>query len=218
MLFCYGSLQNQPGPRDVEALRTNVPELLAVAREIRRRQPAGLAAYKPANSHPQHEDRAFDFVGMTGLPLVPCHEFPTNAPAAFFSVHALKDRELVPKLRAFIATGRPVLLTDGLAQSLTNQLRLDAHNVQLLPVQQDPKSLLRLEAAQLEKLRQPLLMPFKVNLRAPNRVALYLFADGSWVVENFNDAPAEVVLNGEQVTLSPRDWSSHWNKTEKLSR
>ena len=33
----------------------------------------------------------FDFVGMLGVPLVPCHEFPADAPAAFFSVHALKD-------------------------------------------------------------------------------------------------------------------------------
>ena len=57
----------------------------------------------------------FDFVGMMGMPLVPCHEFPADAPALFLSVHALKDPDLASKLAAYVATGRPVLLTDGLA-------------------------------------------------------------------------------------------------------
>jgi hypothetical protein len=35
-----------------------------VAEQVSRRQPAGLAAYKPANSHPEKEPRVFDFVGM----------------------------------------------------------------------------------------------------------------------------------------------------------
>ena len=81
----------------------------------------GVAAYKPANSHPENEQRVFDFVGMLGLPLVPCHEFPAEAKAAFFSVHALKDPDLPGKLAAFIAAGKPVLLTDGLAKRLGRQ-------------------------------------------------------------------------------------------------
>ena len=145
MLFSYGSLQRGPGPKDILALRANVPELLAVARQVGRRAIIGLAAYKPPNSHPQDEQRVFDFLGMMGLPLVPCHEFPSNAPAAFFSVHALNDTGLPGKLGAFIKTGKPVLLTDGLARSLANQneIRLDAPNVRVLPLKHDPKSLLQ---------------------------------------------------------------------------
>ena len=79
------------GPKNIEALRQNIPELLAVAEQVGRRETVGVAAYKPANSHPEKEQRVFDFVGMLGLPLVPCHEFPTDAQAAFFSIHALKD-------------------------------------------------------------------------------------------------------------------------------
>jgi len=55
MLFSYGSLQRGTGPKDILALRTNVPELLAVAEQVRRRRPLGLAAYKPPNSHPADE-------------------------------------------------------------------------------------------------------------------------------------------------------------------
>ncbi|HEX4121126.1 MAG TPA: hypothetical protein VH619_10955, partial [Verrucomicrobiae bacterium] len=91
MLFHFGGLQDGLGAADIEALRTNLPELLAVAGALRGLEPVGIAAYKPANSSPLDEPRVFDFAGMIGLPLAPCHEFPTNAPAAFLSTDALAD-------------------------------------------------------------------------------------------------------------------------------
>jgi hypothetical protein len=210
MLFCYGGLQSSTGPKNVEALRANIPELLAVAKEVAHRQIVGIAAYKPANSHPEKEDRVFDFVGMLGLPLAPCHEFPVNGKAAFFSVHALKDADLVPKLGKFIASGKPVLITDGLAKQLEGKVRLDAPNVVLLPVKGDPKSLLQLSQAELEVLRAPLLKPFQVSLNAPNQVALYLFKDDSWVVENFSDHDATVELRGRSLAIPARGWRMEW--------
>jgi hypothetical protein len=145
MLFCYGALQRDTGPKNIQALRANLPELLAMAKNVRGREIAGLAAYKPANSHPESEPRVFDFVGMLGLPLVPCHEFPTKAPAAFFSIHALKDPKLAPQLKAFIQAGKPVLLTDGLAKALANSMDLTRPNVQIIAVKGQPKSLLELK-------------------------------------------------------------------------
>ena len=210
MLFCYGGLQGTTGPKDVEALRADIPELLDVAKEIRRREVVGLAAYKPPSSHPDSEKRVFDFVGMLGLPLVPCHEFPTNAPAAFFSSHALKDGALAAKLAAFIGAGKPVLLTDGLARQLTHEMKLDAPNVHVLPVKGDPKLLLQLSREQLDELRPPLLRPLRATFRAPNQVALYLFRDGSWVVENFNDEAVTVELNHEPQTIPGRGWTYRW--------
>ena len=148
---------------------------------------------------------------MLGLPLVPCHEFPTNAPAAFFSIHALKDSDFAAKLAAFIKAGKPVLLTDGLFQALTNQLKLDAPNIRVLPVKGDPKSLLQLRQKDLDELRAALLRPFKTLFAAPDQVALYLFGDGSWVIENFNETPASVELNGKPETVPARGWLQHWN-------
>lgn len=211
MLFEYSSLLRDTGPKNIEALRGALPELLSVAKEVRPRQIIGLAAYKPPNSHPEKESRVFDFVGMLGLPLVPCHEFPAKAPAAFFSIHALKDPDLVPKLQAFIKARKPVLLTDSLAQALTSRLALDAPNVHILGVKGDPKSLLLLDQNQVEALRAQLLVPFKTEFRAPNKVSLYLFKDKSWVIENFNDSPVEVELNGQRVTVASRGWQSQWH-------
>ena len=126
MLFCYGSLQHDTGPANIEALRANIPELLAVADKVARRRPTGIAAYKPASSHPGNEQVVFDFVGMLGLPLLPCHEFPARSRAAFFSVHALKDPDFAAELQEFIKAGKPVLLTDGLVKALGDKVNLQA--------------------------------------------------------------------------------------------
>ena len=210
LLFCYGSLLEHTGPKNIEALRANLPELLAVADQVARRKAIGIAAYKPPNSHPEKERRVFDFVGMTGLPLAPCHEFPANAPAAFLSVHALKDRELARKLSGFVASGRPVLMTDGLAAQLAGTFQPDRTNVRVLPVKGKPASLLELSQKELDGLRDAMLQPWRITLRAPNRVALYLFDDGSWVVENFNDETAAVRLNGESFEVAARGWVCRW--------
>jgi len=210
LLFCYGGLLRQTGPANVEALRAQIPELLDTAREVRRRQAKGIAAYKPPNSHPEKELSVFDYVGMLGLPLVPCHEFPAEAPAAFFSVHALKDPDLAAKLSRFIAAGKPVLATDGLAGRLAGKVRLDAPNVQVLRVAESPKSLLALSGDELNRLRAPLLRALGTTFRGPNEAGLYLFDDGSWVVENFNDDAAQFELNGRSLAAPARGWLKTW--------
>jgi hypothetical protein len=210
MLFCYGGLQGSTGPKDAEALRANIPELFSVAKEVKARQVSGIAAYKPANSHPENEARVFDFVGMLGFPLAPCHLFPANAAAAFFSVHALKDPSLTAELAEFIGSGKPVLITDGLARRLQGKLDLAKPNVHTLTVNGEPKSLLTLPASELNELRAPMLRPFHTALRVPSHVGLYLFKDGSWVIENFNDEPVTAELNQESITVAARGWKYHW--------
>ena len=210
MLFEYSSLLGETGPKNIEALRAALPDLLATAKQVRARNIVGLAAYKPGNSHPEKEARVFDFVGMLGFPLVPCHEFPTNAPTAFFSIHALKDPALVPELESFIKAGKPVLLTDGLARALTNRMSLGAQNVHVLPVNGDPKSLLLLDEKQIDALRSAILPAVSASFNAPARVALYLFSDKSWVMENFNDSVVNVTFNGQTLDLAARGWERHW--------
>ena len=213
MLFCYGGLQGGTGPKDVAALRANLPELLAVADQVHRHRAVGLAAYKPADSPPEEEPYVFDFVGMLGLPLLPCHDFPARAPAAFFSVHALKDARFEAELRRFIGSGRPVLLTDGLVRRLGDRVNVGAANVRVLRVNGHPKSLLDLPQAELDNLRGPFLSVWKTQFRAPNKVGLYLFDDGSWVVENFNDQPVSVELNHRAMPVAGRGWTYAWHGT-----
>jgi hypothetical protein len=212
LLFCYGGLLRDTGPKNIEALRGNLPELFATAQAVAQRQAIGIAAYKPANSHSETEARVFDFVGMLGLPLLPCHQFPSNAPAAFFSIHAWKDPDLTAKLAGFIAAGKPVLLTDALAERLGNRIGREAANVRILPVKGDPKSLLQFSPDELEAIRVPLLKPFGVTFRAPNQVGLYLFQDGSWVVENFNRVPVEATLQKQVIPLPARGWKFEWRQ------
>jgi hypothetical protein len=210
LLFCYGSLVHGNGPANLAALRAAQPELLETAAQVGKRQPVGVAAYRPINTSPGREAGVFDFVGMAGVPLVPCHEFPTEAPALFLSVHAQKDPELATKLAAFAATGRPVLITDGLARHLKRSVPDRASNVHVLPVKGEPKSLLELPQGTLDALRGPLLEPLSRRFEAPNRVALYLFSDRSWVIENFNDDPVTVTLDSRQYRIEPRAWRQHW--------
>lgn len=210
LLFCYGSLRKNTGPDNVAALRAAIPELLDVAAHVGRRKISGVAAYKPANSDAGNEPRVFDFVGMLGIPLVPCHEFPSEAKAAFFSVHAAKDPDLDRKLGLFISSGKPVLMTDGLAQRLAGRVATGASNVRVLNVGGDPKSLLSLPAIELDGLREPLLRPFGCRFEGTGRVGLYLFEDGSWVIENFNDDPATMTLNGDPHVIPARQWQCHW--------
>ena len=206
MLFCYGGLQGREGPADVAALREHIPELQKVAEEVARRPAVGIAAYKPPNSHPGREMYVFDYAGMLGLPLVPCHEFPASAPAAFFSTHALKDPDFAAKLGRFLASGKPALVTDGLAAAL----KLDAPNLYVLPVGDSPKALLKLTGEQLDKLRAPLLKALHASFRAPNETALYLFRDGSWAIENFNGREVRAELNGRTLTVPARGWIYEW--------
>jgi hypothetical protein len=102
-----------------------------------------------------------------------------------------------------------VLLTDGLAAQLDPTL-VKARNVRVLPVGGNPKSLLGLSQQDLDAIRALLLQPLKTTFRAPNQVGLYLFSDGSYVVENFSDQEAAVELNGASFKVPARGWVSRW--------
>ncbi len=144
MLFCYGSLLNGTGPKNVEALRQNIPELLAVAEEVGRRQIVGVAAYKPANSHPENEPRVFDFVGMMGLPLVPCHEFPGRGQGGLLLRPRAEGCRLARQAGGLHRRGQAGPADRRPGETLSGKVDLAAANVRILPVKGDPKSLLQL--------------------------------------------------------------------------
>jgi len=193
LLFCYGSLLRQTGPANVEALRKEIPDLFKLAAIVRGKPIAGLMAAKPPSSDAGKEQYVYDFVGMLGLPLVPTAKIDTNAEAAFFPVHSLKDPQFKKKLTKMLAAGKPVLLTDGLAKRLSG-VDLNSENATVLKVNGNPKSLLKLTRQELRPIRDKLLAPFGMKFDAPNKVALYLIGDHHVVVENFNDQTIDVVL------------------------
>jgi hypothetical protein len=143
LLFCYGSLLRQTGPANVKKLRTEIPGLFELAKLVRDKPIKGILAAKPPNSDPEGEQYVFDFVGMLGLPLVPSAEINLDAKAAFFSVHAIKDRNFPAKLRKMLDTKKPVLITDGLAEKLKN-VNLKDESLTILKVSGDPHRLLKI--------------------------------------------------------------------------
>jgi hypothetical protein len=149
---------------------------------------------------------------MLGLPLAPCHEFPENAPAIFLSAHALHDAGIKEKFATFARSGRPMIVTDGFAKEMTGMAECGLKNVKIIKVNGSPKSLLELTEAEANQLRAPLLNALKANLEAPVGVAPYLFEDGSWVLENFNDEAAKVKWNGREKEIAGRSWDMEWKQ------
>ena len=101
------------------------------------------------------------------------------------------------------------------AAGLFDEIMIDVPLVRMVPVKGDPKSLLELPQAELDAVRAAILRPLGHAFRAPNRVALYLFGDGSWVIENFRDEVVHVELDGAARTVSPRGWLLHWKRDSK---
>ena len=206
-----GGLGSPHGPQDIEYLHGHLPELFEVAKKVKARKPTGIAAFKPANSAPNGEEFVFSFAGMLGLPLNPCDTFPKDAPAACFASYLRSIPDADKLINAYIATGRPTLITDGLAEGLKGRIAVDRPNVVILSVHGNPKSLLKLSQEELDALRAPFLRALGYQaFNAPNQVGLILFEDKSWVMMNFNDHPVTVKFNGEDHEIAARQWLHHW--------
>jgi len=197
LLFCYGSLLRNTGPANIEKLRMEIPDLFKLAGLVRNKSIKGILAPKPPNSDANGEQYVFDFVGMLGLPLVPAAEIDSDAKAAFFSVHALKDPKFADKLKKMLDAGKPVLITDGLANRLKD-INHDDENLTILKVGGNPHNLLKLSRKELNSIRAKLLAPFGIRFDAPNKVALYLIGDNCLIVENFNDESINATVEFSQ--------------------
>jgi hypothetical protein len=147
---------------------------------------------------------------MLGIPLVPVHEFQYDSSGLFVPINGWSDPEIFPRLNEFVATGRPVLLSDGLVRRLSGKLQLAGGNVDVLKVSGNPQSLLQMPRRQLDELRARLLKPIDAKLRAPANVAFYPFSDGSWVLANFSDREVTVELDGQATILGARAWVYDW--------
>ena len=235
------------GMADVAALRQHMAELQHVAAQVGRRIPIGIAAYKPPNSHSGYdpnragahtcsisgdgdEQALFSFVGMLGLPLLPCASFPdvsyTGAPlnetlpsAAMFSMHALKDPLLPRKLSAYIASGRTTLVTDHLAKALARQqanVELSVANVHTLTVGESPAAMLDMPQKSFRALRSAMLKGmggganFTLQQAPTNFLSFHPFSDGSWVLENFGNYTISAEVNGVQHEVAARGWQYEW--------
>jgi hypothetical protein len=209
MLFCYSNLIRERNKyngwegtaiADVEAFRKELPGLYELAKIVRGKPVKGIHMPKLPNSEPYDERYIFSLFGMLGLPLVPANEIDEQAGSAIFPVQSLKEPGFSGKLQKMLDSGKPVVITDGLAKRLSNQGLLNNENLMVLKVQGAPKDLLKLTRENLKPLRDKLMAPMGLKFDAPNKVALYLFGDNYFVVENFNDEPVDVVLDFKNIS------------------
>jgi len=121
-LFHYGSLISSQYKEQAEALAARRKEFDDLGKLVGNW--AGIPAYKPVSSEPGDEPYLFDQIGMLAIPLAPTAHFPDKARAALFTLHSLKDGELVAKLASFLNSGGTALVSEGLAHALDGDPRL----------------------------------------------------------------------------------------------
>ncbi len=194
LLFCHDSLIKEENAACPEALLPEFPGLRELARRLRGRAPLGIAAPKPPHSQPSKgEDYFFDYVGMVGIPLVPCTEISPQVQAALITSHSAGHPATVAWLRA--AEDRPVIITPAAENALpAGALGEGKRPVARLSWNKDPREVMDLPREELDRIRERVLAPLGIRLSAPGRVALYLFDDLA-ALENFNDSAVEVLLD-----------------------
>jgi len=106
--------------------KANLPRLYELAEMIRGKRPRGIHAYKPVNSDAATEDFIFDYIGMLGIPLVPCCEFPTDARSLLLTTHATTDAGIVRKVRRHVASGGSLVATPGFLRVLATKRDMTA--------------------------------------------------------------------------------------------
>jgi hypothetical protein len=115
MLFCWPSLYNN---KVVTPLGFRLRDLDGILDKLGK--PQGLPVYLPHDS--QGEDHLEDYLGMAGIPFEPMPDFPAYAakaslpsfsPSVFVSASALKDGEIIPKIRRFISQGGKLIASSG---------------------------------------------------------------------------------------------------------
>lgn len=209
MLFTYSNLIRERNKyngwegtpiANIEAFRKELPGLFELAKIVRGKPVKGIHMPKLPNSEPYDERYIFSLFGMIGLPLVPAHEIDEQARSAIFPVQSLKDPGFSVKLQKLLDSGKPVVITDGLAKRLSDQSLLKNENLTVLKVEGTPRNLLKLTREELNPIRDKLMAPLGMKFDAPNKVALYLFGDNHYVVENFNNEPVDVTLDFKQVS------------------
>jgi hypothetical protein len=102
------------GHPDHEKVIAEFDRLADLAAFVREHPVIGISAYKPPNSEPGGDMYIMDFLGMLGIPLVPVHKFPENAPVIFLPAQAASDPYLLDHINKARARGSYLIITTSL--------------------------------------------------------------------------------------------------------
>ncbi|HEX2927357.1 MAG TPA: hypothetical protein VHP38_14050, partial [Ruminiclostridium sp.] len=82
--------------------------------------PVGIPCYKPFNSG--GEDYIHGYLGMLGLPLLPCHEYPGDGSLVLLTESAAADNDIISKIKNSLLNGQSVMVTSGLLRALGSKI------------------------------------------------------------------------------------------------
>jgi len=102
------------GHPDHEKVIAQFDRLADLAAFVHKHPVTGIPAYKPPNSDPAGDMYIMDFLGMLGIPLVPVHEFPADAPAIFLPAQAAADTDLLDHINKARSRGAHIIFTTNL--------------------------------------------------------------------------------------------------------
>ena len=102
------------GHPDHEKVIAEFDRLAELAAFVSKHPVVGVPAYKPPNSDPAGDMYIMDFLGMLGIPIIPVHEFPVDAPVIFLPAQAAADPKLLDKIKRARARGCDLILTTSL--------------------------------------------------------------------------------------------------------
>ncbi len=113
-LLEYGEVQ--------KAFVDSIPALRTLADLRLGRTPIGVHAYKPLGGRGSAgEFYIFDYLGMLGIPVVPCHDFPERADTIFLSSHSLEDPHLIDNMERHFQRGGSVVATPVFLSALAEE-------------------------------------------------------------------------------------------------
>jgi hypothetical protein len=92
-------------------------------------KPVGVATYKPANS--VGEAYLPDYLGMVGVPVDLVPDFPTNATTVLLTAASAYDKDLVAKVKTFVAGGGRAIATTALMEALGDKGFQDIAEIQV---------------------------------------------------------------------------------------
>ena len=87
-------------------------------------RPQGIAFYKPPDTDGEDEAYLLDYLGMLGLPMIPCHVFPHDAQAVCLPSHAAVDPDVVDNALSLAERGATIMLTPGFLGKLAHDERI----------------------------------------------------------------------------------------------
>jgi hypothetical protein len=112
VFFNFGNVM--AGHPDHEKIIAQLDRLADLAAFVREHPVTGVPAYKPPNSDPAGDMYIMDFLGMLGIPIVPVHEFPAEAPVIFLPAQAAADPDLLEHINKARARGAKLIFTTNL--------------------------------------------------------------------------------------------------------